>query len=42
VVGTNGRLEEEEEDDDGRPSPTATKMTIKSSEKMGILLLVDC
>jgi hypothetical protein len=29
VVGTNGRLEEEEEEDDGRPSPTATKMTIK-------------
>jgi hypothetical protein len=32
VVGTNGRLEEEEEDD-GRQSPTATKMAIKSSEK---------
>jgi hypothetical protein len=31
VVGTNGRQEEEE--DDGRPSPTATKMAIKSSEK---------
>jgi hypothetical protein len=30
VVGTNGRLEEEgEEEEDGRPSPTATKMTIK-------------
>jgi hypothetical protein len=30
VVGTNGRLEEE---DDGRTSPTATKMAIKSPAK---------
>jgi hypothetical protein len=40
-VGTNGGLEEEE---DGRLGPIATKLTIKSSEKNGILhpLLVDC
>jgi hypothetical protein len=39
-VGTNGRLEEEEEEEeDGRLSPTATEMAIKSSEKNGILHL---